>query len=80
MREAPHESPHLKLTESILGNDDPMDLDHDSSPFVQNKAITPPVIDETTSAGQQVPGRSISNLRTPSTFDAFVDDGPLNFG
>ncbi|CAD6265715.1 unnamed protein product [Miscanthus lutarioriparius] len=79
MREAPHESPHLKLTESILGNDDPMDLDHDSSPFVQNKAITPPVIDETTSAGRQVPGRSISNLGTPSTFDAFVDDGLLNF-
>lgn len=72
MREAPHESPHL-LTESILGND-PMDLDHDSSPFVQNKAITPPVIEETTSASRQVPGRSIPNLQTPSTFDAFVDD------
>ncbi|AQK40660.1 Sister chromatid cohesion 1 protein 3-like [Zea mays] len=79
MREAPHEFPHLKLTESILGNDDPMDLDHDSSPFVQNKAITPPVIDETTSAGRQVPGRSISNLRAPNTFDAFADDAPLNF-
>lgn len=79
MREAPHDSPHLKLAESIFRNDDPMNLDHDSSPFVQNKAITPPVIDET-SAGRQVPGTSIPNFQTPSTFDAFVDDAPLNFG
>lgn len=80
MREAPHESPHLMLIESIIGNDDPMNLNHDASPFVQNKAITPPVIDETSSAGQQVLGRSIPNLQTPSTFDAFVDDTPLNLG
>ncbi|CAO2189046.1 unnamed protein product [Urochloa humidicola] len=78
MREAPLESPGLMLTESILGNNDPMDLDNDPSPFVQNKVISPPVIDET-SAGRQTPGRLIPNLRTPNTYDAFVDDAPLNF-
>ncbi|CAL4997880.1 unnamed protein product [Urochloa decumbens] len=79
MREAPLESPGLMLTESILGNNDPMDLDNDRSPFVQNKVISPPVIDETSSAGRQAPGRSILNLQTPNTYDAFVDDAPLNF-
>ncbi|CAO2210557.1 unnamed protein product [Urochloa humidicola] len=79
MREAPLESPGLMLTESILGNNDPMDLDNDPSPFVQKKVISPPVIDETSSAGRQAPGRSIPNLRTPSTYGAFVDDAPLNF-
>jgi cohesin complex subunit SCC1 len=73
------ESPDLMLTDSILGNNDPMDFNNDPSPFVQNKAITPPVIDET-SSGRQAPGRSIPNLRTPNTYDAFLDDAPLNFG
>ncbi|RCV30511.1 hypothetical protein SETIT_6G101100v2 [Setaria italica] len=73
------ESPGLMLTDSILGNDEPMDFNNDPSPFVQNKAITPPVIDETSSAGRQAPGRSIPNLQTPNTYDAFVDDAPLNF-
>ncbi|RLN03501.1 sister chromatid cohesion 1 protein 3-like [Panicum miliaceum] len=74
-----HESPGLMLTEPILGNDDPMDLNSDPSPFVQNKVITPPVIDETSSAGRQAPERSIANLRTPNTYDAFADDALLNF-
>lgn len=78
MREAPHESPGLKLTESILGKDDPMDLNHDSSLFVENKATTSPVIGGTSSVGRQVPERSIPNLRTPSTYGAFVDNLPLN--
>ena len=75
-----HESPGLMLTEPILGNDDPMDLNSDPSPFVQNKVITPPVIDETSSAGRQAPERSNANLRTPNTFDAFADDALPNFG
>ncbi|KAJ1256153.1 hypothetical protein BS78_K076300 [Paspalum vaginatum] len=79
MREAPHESPGLMLTEPILGNDDPMDLNFDSSPFVQNKVITPPVIGETSSSGRQVLDISIPNLRTSSPYDAFVGDAPLNF-
>jgi len=74
-----HESPGLMLTEPILGNDDPMDLNSDPSPFVQNKVITPPVIDETSSAGRQAPERSTANLRTPNTYDAFADDALLNF-
>ncbi|KAF8654911.1 hypothetical protein HU200_061340 [Digitaria exilis] len=78
MREAPRESPGPMLTESVLGNDDPMDLDNDNSPFVQNKAITPPVAVET-SAGGQAPGRSNPNLQTPHTYDAFIDDPPINF-
>ncbi|KAL6638742.1 hypothetical protein ACP70R_023601 [Stipagrostis hirtigluma subsp. patula] len=77
MREASQERPGLNF-ESILGNDDPMELDQDTSPFVQK--VTPPVIDGTSSAGQQVPGRSIPNLRTSTTFNAFEDDPPLNFG
>lgn len=80
MREAPQESPGMMLTEAILGNDDPMDLNNDNSPFVPNKAITPLVAAETSSAGGQAPGRSNTNLKTPHTYDAFVDDAPINFG
>ncbi|PUZ50854.1 hypothetical protein GQ55_6G098300 [Panicum hallii var. hallii] len=74
-----HESPGLMLTKPILGDDDPMDLNSDLSPFVQNKVITPPVIEETSSAGRQAPESYIANLRTPNTYDAFADDALLNF-
>ncbi|XP_062191089.1 sister chromatid cohesion 1 protein 3-like isoform X2 [Phragmites australis] len=77
MREASQEGPGLNLTDLIIGNDDPMEVNQGSSPFVQNKVISPPVIDEISSADQQIPGRSIPNLRTPTIYDPFDDDNQL---
>ena len=48
MREAPREGPD-HFTDSVFRNDDPMVVDQDSSPFVQNKVITPPSMDGTSS-------------------------------
>ncbi|XP_062195085.1 sister chromatid cohesion 1 protein 3-like isoform X2 [Phragmites australis] len=77
MREAAQEGPGLNLTESIIGNDDPMEVNNDSSPFVQNKVITPPIIGEISSTGRQIPGGSIPNIRTPSTYGDFDHDNQL---
>ncbi|KAL6842305.1 hypothetical protein ACP4OV_027953 [Aristida adscensionis] len=77
MREASQEERGLNFTESIFGNDEPMDVNQDS-PFVQ-KVISPPVIGGTSSASQQIPGGSILNQRTSTTSGAFEDDPPLNF-
>ncbi|KAJ1259582.1 hypothetical protein BS78_10G167200 [Paspalum vaginatum] len=74
MREAPQEGPH-HFTDSILGNDDPMAVEQNSPPFVQNKIITPLAVDETSSAGEQLAGRSIP-IRTPN--DLIDDVGPVN--
>ncbi|WVZ94131.1 hypothetical protein U9M48_040064 [Paspalum notatum var. saurae] len=76
MREAPQEGPD-HFTDSILGNDDPMAVEQNSPPFVQNKIITPLAMDETSSAGEQLAGRSIP-IRTPN--DLIDDVGPVNSG
>ncbi|WVZ94162.1 hypothetical protein U9M48_040090 [Paspalum notatum var. saurae] len=76
MREAPQEGPD-HFTDSILGNDDPMAVEQNSPPFVQNKIITPLAVDETSSAGEQLAGRSIP-IRTPN--DLIDDVGPVNSG
>ncbi|PVH36556.1 hypothetical protein PAHAL_6G100800 [Panicum hallii] len=76
MREAPQEGPG-HFTDSVFGNDDPMVVDQDSSPFVQNKVITPPSMDGTSSAGQQLAGIYVP-LQTPNTYDLIDDVRPLN--
>ncbi|KAF8701308.1 hypothetical protein HU200_033637 [Digitaria exilis] len=78
MREAPKEGPD-HFTDSVFGNDDPMVVDKDSSPFVLNKADTPPAMDGTSSAAQQLAGRCIP-LQTPNTCDLIDDAKPLNSG
>ncbi|KAL6615047.1 hypothetical protein ACP70R_037317 [Stipagrostis hirtigluma subsp. patula] len=77
MREASQETPGLNFIESIIGNDDPMEMNQDSSLFVQNKVITPPTV-EISSTGQQITGRSVPNIRTQTTCDAFEDYAPQN--
>ncbi|RLN04301.1 hypothetical protein C2845_PM13G08890 [Panicum miliaceum] len=76
MREAPREGPD-HFTDSVFGNDDPMVVDQDSSPFVQNKVITPPSMDGTSSAGQPLAGIYVP-LQTPNTCDLIDDVRPLN--
>jgi len=78
MREAPREGPD-HFTDSVFRNDDPMVVDQDSSPFVQNKVITPPSMDGTSSAGQQLAGIYVP-LQTPNTCDLIDDVRPLNSG
>jgi len=78
MREAPREGPD-HFTDSVFRNDDPMVVDQDSSPFVQNKVITPPSMDGTSSAGQQLAGIYVP-LQTPITCDLIDDVRPLNSG
>lgn len=78
MREAPQEgSDHF--TDLVFGNDDPMLVDKDSSPFVQNKDGTPPAMDGTSFAPQQLAGRCIP-LQTPNTYDTIDHTKPLNSG
>ncbi|CAL4997879.1 unnamed protein product [Urochloa decumbens] len=76
MREAPREGPE-HFTDSVFGNDDPMVVDQDSSPFVQNKVITPTSMDGTSSTGQQLAGIHVP-LQTPNTSDHIDDARPLN--
>ncbi|RCV30499.1 hypothetical protein SETIT_6G100000v2 [Setaria italica] len=78
MREAPQEEPD-HLTDSVFGNDDLMVVDKYSSPFVQNKVITPPSMNGISSAGQQISGIYVP-FTTPSTHDLIDDVGPLNSG
>jgi hypothetical protein len=77
MREALQEDPVLDLTDLIHSVDDPMEVD--PSPFVQKKVIPSPVLDET-SAGQQIPGKSIPNPQTLNTYDSFEDGEQSAFG
>jgi cohesin complex subunit SCC1 len=76
MREAPQEGPD-QLTD-LISNDDPMVVDKDSSPFVQNTVITPPS-DGNFLTGQQISGIYV-HLTTPSTHGLTDDVGPLNSG
>ncbi|KAL6882107.1 hypothetical protein ACP4OV_011579 [Aristida adscensionis] len=78
MREASQEGPDLSFTKSIFGNDDPMEVNKDSSLFVQNKVITPPTVDSS-SPGEQMPERNVPNMRTPTTYDASEDLAPQTF-
>jgi cohesin complex subunit SCC1 len=76
MREAPQEGPE-HFIDTVFGNDDPMVLSQDSSPFVQNKVITPPAMDGT--SAQQLAGRYIP-LRSPITYYLIDDVKPLHSG
>ncbi|CAO2201240.1 unnamed protein product [Urochloa humidicola] len=75
MREAPQEGPE-HFIDSVFGNDDPMVVDQDPSPFVQNK-VTPASMDGTSSAGQKLAGIHVP-LQTPNTYDPIDDARPLN--